>query len=256
MKIYEPGLVVKEGRLAGGIYELFIETEAAKSALPGQFVMLYPQHESTLLPRPISICEVLAGRVLRLVYRAVGKGTKEFSLYRQGENLRVLGPLGNGFPISEGKGKKALLIGGGIGLPPLLELSKELKAKECIALLGYRNDDFFLNKDFERYSKVYIATEDGSAGTKGNVIDAARANNITADVIYACGPMPMLRAIKQFAEELGIPAYISLEERMACGVGACLGCVCKTVKKDDHSKVNNARVCTEGPVFLASEVEI
>ena len=218
--------------------------------------MLYPQHESTLLPRPISICEVLAGRVLRLVYRAVGKGTKEFSLYRQGENLRVLGPLGNGFPVSEGKDKKALLIGGGIGLPPLLELSKELKAKECITLLGYRNDDFFLNKDFERYSKVYIATEDGSAGTKGNVIDAARANNITADVIYACGPMPMLRAIKKFAEEKEIPAYISLEERMACGVGACLGCVCKTVKKDDHSKVNNARVCTEGPVFLASEVEI
>ncbi len=101
MKTYESGLVVKEGRLAGGIYELFIETEAAKSALPGQFVMLYPQHESTLLPRPISICEVLAGRVLRLVYRAVGKGTKEFSLYRQGENLRVLGPLGNGFPTSE-----------------------------------------------------------------------------------------------------------------------------------------------------------
>ena len=93
-------------------------------------------------------------------------------------------------------------------------------------------------------------------GTKGNVMDAIRENALKADVIYACGPMPMLRAIKHYAEEAGIDAYISLEERMACGVGACLGCVCKTTKKDAHSHVNNARICTDGPVFEAKEVEI
>lgn len=101
-----------------------------------------------------------------------------------------------------------------------------------------------------------MATEDGSVGTKGNVMDAVAANGLEADIIYACGPMPMLRAIRQYAIEHDIPAYISLEERMACGVGACLGCVCKTTYKDAHSHVNNARICTDGPVFEAREVEI
>ena len=101
-----------------------------------------------------------------------------------------------------------------------------------------------------------MATEDGSVGTKGNVMDAVAANGLEADIIYACGPMPMLRAIRQYAIEHNIPAYISLEERMACGVGACLGCVCKTTHKDPHSHVNNARICTDGPVFEAREVEI
>ena len=108
----------------------------------------------------------------------------------------------------------------------------------------------------DRRGALYIATEDGSLGTKGNVMDAIRENKLTADMIFACGPMPMLRAIKKYAEEAGIPAYISLEEHMACGIGACLGCVVKTAKKDPHSHVNNTRICTEGPVFEAQEVEI
>ena len=103
---------------------------------------------------------------------------------------------------------------------------------------------------------IYAATEDGSAGTKGNVLDAVRENGIEADVICACGPLPMLRAISRFAAEKGIPAFLSLEERMACGVGVCLGCVTKTKKIDSHSKVNNARVCVEGPVFSADEVDL
>ena len=110
--------------------------------------------------------------------------------------------------------------------------------------------------ELEQYARLLIATEDGSVGTKGNVLDAVRENEVSADVICACGPMPMLRAVKQYAEEQGIPAYISLEERMACGVGACLGCVTKTVSVDSHSHVHNARICTEGPVFDAKEVEI
>lgn len=161
----------------------------------------------------------------------------------------------NGFPLEEGKGKKVFLMGGGIGIPPMLQLSKELDADKQI-ILGYRNDELFLKEDLDKNGTVYIATEDGSAGTKGNVMDAIRENALDADVIFACGPMPMLRAIKQYAEEKGIPAFISLEEKMACGVGACLGCVCKTKEKDHHSHVNNSRICTDGPVFEAREVEI
>lgn len=114
----------------------------------------------------------------------------------------------------------------------------------------------FLKEDLERYGNVYVATEDRSIGTKGNVMDVLRENGLQADVIFACGPMPMLRAVKNYAKEQEIPAYISLEERMACGVGACLGCVCKTKNVDRHSHVNNARICTDGPVFEADEVEI
>lgn len=256
MKIYENGVIVKEGMIAGGIYEMYIETQAAKDAKPGQFVMVYPKDGSRILPRPISICEAIGKKVLRLVYRAQGAGTKEFATYQEGDVVRVLGPVGNGFPIDKAVGKKVVYMGGGIGVPPILELSKRCKALEATTIVGYRSDELFLKEDFEKHAKVVVATEDGSFGVKGNVLDAIREKNIECDIIYACGPMPMLRAIKKYAEEKNITAYISLEERMACGVGACLGCVCKTVNKDEHSHVNNARVCTEGPVFDAREVEI
>ena len=157
--------------------------------------------------------------------------------------------------MEKAEGKKVFLMGGGIGIPPMLQLAKELNAQKQI-VVGYRNQDLFLQEDLSRNGDVYIATEDGSVGTKGNVMDAIAANALDAEVIFVCGPMPMLRAIKKYAAEKGIPAYISLEERMACGVGACLGCVCKTTKKDHHSHVNNARVCTDGPVFEAKEVDI
>ena len=255
MKIYERAKVTKSTELSSGIFELKIKTNMAKESKPGQFVMVYPKNTSTILPRPISICEV-CGDELRLVFRTVGKGTKEFSLYKENEDVTIMGPIGNGFPIEKAEGKRAVLIGGGIGVPPILELSKEIKAKEVTTVLGYRNNDLFLKEDFDKYAKTVIATENGSVGTKGNVLTAIKEQGIECDVIFACGPMPMLRAIKQYAEEKNIEAYISLEERMACGVGACLGCVCKTVKKDEHSHVNNARVCTEGPVFLATEVDI
>ena len=123
-------------------------------------------------------------------------------------------------------------------------------------MLGYRDSSLFLQKELANYGEVFVATEDGSVGTKGNILDAIKANSLSAEVIYACGPMPMLRAIKAYAAEKGILAYLSLEERMACGVGACLGCVCKTSKVDQHSHVNNARICTDGPVCEAKEVEI
>lgn len=255
MKQYETGTVESIKKISEGIYDMYVETSLYKEAVPGQFVMIYPNDKSTLLPRPISICEVKTGG-LRFVYRVVGKGTKEFSNLEAGDTLRLLGPVGNGFPLEAAKGKNAVLIGGGIGVPPILELSKQMKANSVSTLLGYRNNDLFLKEDFDKYSKVFIATEDGSVETKGNVLDILKTKDIPCDVIFACGPMPMLRAIKAYAKEKNIDAYISLEERMACGVGACLGCVTKTAKEDHHSHVNNARVCTEGPVFEAREVEI
>jgi len=192
---------------------------------------------------------------LRIVYRVAGKGTVEFATYRAGETVDILGCLGNSFPVQEGAGKKVFLMGGGIGVPPILELARQMEADKQI-IVGYRNEQTFLREDLEQNGKVYIATEDGSVGSKGNVMDAIRENGLEAEVIFACGPMPMLRAIKQYAEEKGIPAYISLEEHMACGVGACLGCVVKTKEVDHHSHVHNARICTDGPVFEAKEVDI
>ena len=170
------------------------------------------------------------------------------------DKIEALGPLGNGFPLEEAEGKKVFLIGGGIGIPPMLETAKQLNAQKT-AVLGYR-DELFLNEEFAKYADVYVATEDGSAGTRGNVLDAIRENALKADVIFACGPTPMLRAIKNYAEANGIECYISLEERMACGIGACLACVCKSREKDAHSNVNNKRICKDGPVFLSTEVEI
>lgn len=122
--------------------------------------------------------------------------------------------------------------------------------------MGYRNSDTFLDDEFTNFAEVYVATEDGSLGTKGNVIDAMKEQQVPCDVIFACGPMPMLRGIKAYAQENGIKAYLSLEERMACGVGACLGCVCKTREVDEHSHVKNARICTDGPVFDADDLDM
>ena len=125
-----------------------------------------------------------------------------------------------------------------------------------LILAGYRDCLTFLKEEFEAAGTLYISTEDGSVGTKGNVMDAIRENDLKADMIFACGPTPMLRAIKNYAEANGIECYISLEERMACGIGACLACVCKSREKDAHSNVNNKRICKDGPVFLSTEVEI
>lgn len=245
--------VVSQEKLTDDIFSMWIQAdEIAKEAKPGQFISVYTKDASKLLPRPISLCEVdrAEGR-LRIVYRVVGAGTEEFSGYQAGDDITVMGPLGNGFTL---KDKKAFLIGGGIGIPPMLELAKSLDCEKQM-VLGYR-DVLFLNEEFKPYGSVYVATEDGSTGTKGNVIDVIRANGLQADVIYACGPTPMLRALKAYAEEQGIECWLSLEEKMACGIGACLACVCQSKEVDDHSHVHNKRICKDGPVFLAQEVEL
>lgn len=251
----ERAFVVSQERIAEGIYSMWLATEnIAANAKAGQFISMYTNEADKLLPRPISICEIDAPKgQLRVVYRVTGEhtGTEKFSQMKAGETLEILGPLGNGFTKET---KKAFLIGGGIGIPPMLELAKELDCEKQI-IAGYK-DELFLTEDLKKYGELYIATEDGSAGTKGNVMDAVRENALTADVIYACGPTPMLRAVKAYAGENGILCYLSMEERMACGIGACLACVCKSKDIDDHSHVHNKRVCKEGPVFLSTEVDL
>lgn len=256
MRQKQTAVVISQREIAPDIYDMWLETALAREAGPGQFLGIYPKDKSTLLPRPISICEINEQiGALRLVYRVAGAGTREFSGYEAGDSVSVLGVLGNGFPLEQGMGKKVFLMGGGIGVPPILELAKRLEGDKQI-ILGYRDQKLFLKDDLKQNGRVYVATEDGTVGTRGIVMDAIRENGLEAEVIFACGPMPMLRAIKAYAAKKGIPAYISLEEHMACGVGACLGCVVKTKEIDGHSHVHNARICTEGPVFEAAEVEI
>ena len=288
-KFEEIAVVVDQNALGSGIYDLTLKTKnIAKAAKAGQFVSVYSNDRSKLLPRPISLCGIDRDEdTIRLVYRVTGEntGTEEFSKLVMGDKIRILGPLGNGFTVEPGK--KAFLIGGGIGVPPMLQLAKDInsgvvqtsgavdtntqekgqteekqinghgkKICDMNIIMGYRDENTFLLDEFKEQADSFVATEDGSVGTKGNVIDAIRENGLEADVIYACGPMPMLRALKAYAMEHDMECYVSMEERMACGIGACLACVCKTKDKDAHSNVNNKRICKEGPVFNAKEVEL
>lgn len=288
-KFEEIAVVVDQNALGSGIYDLTLKTtNIAKAAKAGQFVSVYSNDKSKLLPRPISLCGIDRDEdTIRLVYRVTGEntGTEEFSKLVMGDRIRILGPLGNGFTVEPGK--KAFLIGGGIGVPPMLQLAKDInsgvvqttgavdtntqekgrteekqinghgkKICDMNIIMGYRDENTFLLDEFKEQADSFVATEDGSVGTKGNVIDAINENGLEADVIYACGPMPMLRALKAYAMEHDMECYVSMEERMACGIGACLACVCKTKDKDAHSNVNNKRICKEGPVFNAKEVEL
>lgn len=255
-KVKMTAKVVSQQALTDDIFSMWIQAdEIAGAAVPGQCISVYTKDAGKLLPRPISLCQVDKEKgQLRIVYRVVGAGTSQFSGYQAGDDIEIMGPLGNGFPLERAAGKKVFLIGGGIGIPPMLELARQLDCEKQ-AVLGYR-DVLFLNDEFENFSDVYVATEDGSAGTKGNVLDAIRENGLKADVIFACGPTPMLRALKAYAEENGIECWLSLEEKMACGIGACLACVCQSKEVDEHSHVHNKRICKDGPVFLAQEVEL
>jgi len=287
-------IVLSQDNIAADIFSMRLGCRVvAEEAKSGQFLSLYCRDASRLLPRPISICDVDRERgILRLVYRRAGAGTEEFSHLLPGDAIDVLGPLGNGYPLRSAAGKCVWLMGGGIGIPPLVYLAKELSAalvpesagsdgmetesetpesagqksgesgrknKESMAprsihvILGYK-DVLFLDRDLEAIPgvHVHIATEDGSSGAKGTVFDALPEEE--ADVIYACGPTPMLRAVRDYALRREILCWLSLEQRMACGVGACLACVCESAETDAHSNVRNKRICAEGPVFEARDI--
>lgn len=241
--------VCSQEKLAEGIYSMWLSCgEVADEAKPGQFISVFCKDNSRRLGRPISICEIdREQHRLRIVYRISGKGTEEFSRLTPSEEVIILGPLGNGYDRLEGN---AVLVGGGIGIPPMVELAKQMKG-EVTVVVGYRSSDMFLKEDLEKYARVVIATEDGSVGTKGTVIDAMKAEGVTGDFMCACGPTPMLRALQGFAEELNMDAWFSLEERMACGIGVCLGCAVPIKSGDGFTY---KRVCKDGPVFNSKEV--
>lgn len=245
--------IVRNEKIAGGIYDMtLIAPEIAGFAVPGQFAMLYPRG-NFMLPRPLSVCSANAetGEV-RFVYRIVGRGTEEFSGYAKGDKIRVLGPLGNGYPVLPDV-KKTAVVGGGIGIPPLLFLSNELKkTTDLTAVLGFR-DETFLVGDFEKNGvKAFIATDNGAAGYKGNAVGLLDSLDEKFDAVYACGPMVMLKSLAEWAEKRETECYVSLEERMGCGFGVCVGCVCE-VKGENGSEYK--KVCVDGPVFDAKDVK-
>lgn len=231
--------------------------EIAKTARAGQFVMVYLGQAELLLPRPISICSANSGAgIIELVYQVVGKGTAVMSEMRTGRDIKLLGPLGNGF-FTDGKNDgwlnrpvppRAAIVGGGIGVPPLYFLAKALKNKGIRSdiFLGFRSAPILVDKFCEFADSLYIASEDGSFGHYGRVTEIVK--NFEYDEVFACGPLPLLKAVAEFSAKENIPCQISMEERMACGIGSCVGCAVKSGGK-------YVRCCCEGPVFYSDELD-
>jgi dihydroorotate dehydrogenase electron transfer subunit len=251
-------MIVRSNRLiAKNVYELVLEGNmVSEISQAGQFVDLRVPRADLILRRPISISRVDPElHQLTLVIRAGGEGTSSICAVKAGETLDVLGPLGHGFPTDFlSKNQTALLIGGGIGIPPLLELAHRLKAIGvfCTIVLGYLNQDaVFYIEEFEEAGQVWIATDDGSIQTKGTVetVLDQHLSEMTYDAIYACGPKGLNRMVN--TRYRNHPhAYVSLEERMACGIGACAACVCQKADKPNE----NVKVCDDGPVFKTDTV--
>ncbi len=248
-------LVTSNDMIAKDIYRLCLFCKNGfKDAPCGGFVNLYTDDNSLLLPRPISICES-ENDSLTLIFKVVGKGTELFSRLKIGDNVRVSSPLGNGFDTAFLKeGAAALLAGGGVGIPPMLNLAKKLMQQhvKTIAVLGFRDEPFLVDEFKKAKADVHICTDTGSHGFKGNVVELIKKENLTADGAFACGPKIMLKFFSEYTKEQGIPTFISMEERMGCGFGACVGCAID-LKMSDGAVVRK-KVCRDGPVFRASEV--
>lgn len=237
--------------------------QAAAQARPGQFVNLYCRSESRLLPRPISICRADAeSGTLTLIYAAVGAGTREFSTYTAGDQIGLLGPLGNGYDLEKAaKAKSVYLLGGGLGIPPLLFLAEKLAGQGCAskvrAFLGFRSAAY-MGQEFEAYCQVFYASDDGSCGFQGTCLDRLKAYRTAAfkgqegtespAALYVCGPVPMLKAVqKEYEKDEALTLSFSLEERMGCGYGACFGCAVR-IRQEDGT-ILPRKVCQDGPVF-------
>lgn len=238
----ENGLILENQEISYETYRMIVKTSIAREASCGQFVQI--QVPGYYLRRPISICDAEDDRIT-FVYKTVGEGTKAMSQMKAGEEISLFGPLGTGFPNED---RDVLLIGGGVGTPPLLFTAKKYIAAghHVTAVLGFNDaKSVMLEKEFkEAGCDVYVATMDGSYGTKGTVIDAIAANNIKDTFVLSCGPLPMLKAVSAKYTD----GCVSLESRMACGMGACMGCVVK-----DHEG-ESLRVCKDGPVFAIGKV--
>ncbi|KHD86196.1 dihydroorotate dehydrogenase electron transfer subunit [Heyndrickxia ginsengihumi] len=244
--------VMSHSNVATNIYEMVLAGELVKLiSNPGQFIHIRVRNDvSPLLRRPISIASVeKQNNQITILYRAEGKGTKQLANIQVGETVDVIGPLGNGFPTDELKtGQRALLVGGGIGVPPLYELSKQLTKQgiEVHHVLGFQSaEQAFYLEQFNEIAPTFIATADGSIGTAGFVTDFLASDDWTFDCIYACGPTAMLKALQEKYKH--IRGFVSLENRMACGIGACFACVCHLADDPDGSTYR--KICSDGPVF-------
>ena len=233
--------IIENTPLTASVYRMRLEGDTAAITAPGQFVNI--ALTGKYLRRPISVCDV-EGNMLTIVYKVVGKGTEQMSHMSIGETLDVLTGLGNGYDLTTA-GERPLLLGGGVGVPPLYLLARRLIAngKDVTVILGFnRADEIFYKEEFEALgAKVIIATADGSVGVKGFVTDALPADYT---YFYTCGPEPMLKAVWRATNTSG---QMSFEERMGCGFGACMGCSCKTL-------TGNKRICREGPVMRKEEI--
>lgn len=235
---YKSVEILENKEVSDGIY--LMKLNASLKGAPGQFYMLNVGNLDPLLPRPISIYDV-GENIISFLYQVVGKGTEIMAEKKPGDKIEILGPLGNGFTV---EGEKVAVVGGGIGIAPLLYLCKKLKSenKYVEVFLGYRTKPY-LTEEFKKIAdKVSIATEDGSVGHKGYVTEIIGKD---FDTLYSCGPNLMMKSFKSL--NICDREYYSLEARMACGIGACLGCSIKTVN-------GMKRVCHEGPIFSKNEV--
>lgn len=245
--------LLENEKIANNIYRMVLKIPLSEIAfqniIPGQFINIYLEQKDTLLPRPISICRVKKGE-LHLVYKVVGKGTQRLMQIKVGERVKISTPLGNGYSCS--LNKKALIVAGGTGIPPMLGLAIRLKELNChvTALLGYKDESFLFEDLKACCDDVFIAMEEGHQGFKGNVVDLFKSGNYMVDECFACGPKGMLKEVDSFCSLENISLQVSLEERMGCGYGACLGCV---VTINDPQPVKK-RVCKDGPVFIGRQV--
>lgn len=255
MKENEMLSVVENSSIAKGIYKLKLyNPELSTRVLPGQFFYIKcGGNKFPLLRRPLSLCYKLEreGEIV-LVYRVLGQGTEFLSTVSRGDTLDVLGPLGNGFKIN-GEYDEVAVVGGGIGIAPLVALA-DVYGKKAVAFTGFKDEAFLLETMRRKVADIKVATEDGSIGYKGFITDlvAEYLKDKRPDIVFACGPKPMLKKVAVLCESNSVPCQVSLEERMACGIGACLGCVCVT--RDKNGNKEHSRVCTEGPVFWGEEV--
>lgn len=244
--------IVSKKEIAPNIIDVTVKSpEIAAAAKPGQFLHIKCGDEISMpLRRPISICDT-EGDEVRFIFEMKGRGTKNLDLL-SGE-LDILGPLGNPFTVANGTFRNPVVIGGGIGTYPLLKLAKSLE--NATVYLGFRSKaQVTLEEDFKAVcADVTVATDDGSYGYNGFAIELLRGKikSEAVDIIYSCGPTPMLKAVKELAEENGIRCQVSLEQRMGCGIGACLTCSCETTSKGTWKY---KRVCKNGPVFWSTEV--
>lgn len=250
-------LIVSQREIAPRIFEMKLSGEMVLDMAPGQFLHLRVSDPSKLLRRPISICQIdKVNKVATIVYRVERAGTAILSQMKSGNRVDTMGPQGNGFDLSVvTSGQKALLIGGGIGVPPLVETAKQLAAKgvDVTSVLGFANKEaVILEEELSVYGKVYVTTDDGSYGIKGyvsTVVDDL-VQNETYDAIYSCGAPGMLKYVDQKFENHP-HAYLSIESRMACGMGACYACV---VHLKNAQEAANKRVCEDGPVFETGKI--